>query len=1038
LNPFVEVGGKSVHQGGSIVITSFKRSRSRHSHRRPVHLETLETRRLLAASISVSSDFGGTIADGDTTPSQAEGTDFGIAFVGQSPPLHIYQVTNTSATDDLTLGNLSVPQNYQIEKDLPDVLGPGASAFFAISMTASAQQTNTGTVSFTTNVPGSETFDFVVTGQLQAAAPDADNIFEDVSSFSDADSIKRSEGSDSEGLPVSFVQNSLLRFNVPTGQADVKFTLATTLALDVGATGDGQMLVLRDSDNDNLLDLAELNAPVTTFTPPTGAGASSKTVSLTADTYFVLLRVTNFTTTDPPAEPPMVQIDYSLQTQITAIQPADIAVTFGDAIINDNATTTSAGDGTDFGSAQVGQAAVERTFSVTNTGDDDLVLGGANTTGDFQVVSGLPATLAGGASASVVVRMLTTSAGAKTGTVSFSTNVTNKDPFNFAVSGNVTPAPVPVGDIAVSLQGGAALVSGQGTAIDFGSVNLGQSGPSRVFVVTNAGTGTLTLGSVTLPSGFTLTDPLATTLAPGASDSFTVKLDTSGSAASHSGNVSIASNDPDENPFTFPITGVVSGTGPEIGVSLQGGGALTDDQLAVVEFGNSPLGQAPGQAHTFVVTNSGSTTLNVGTVSVPSGFIIGDPLNTTIAPGQQDTFTLLVSTTTPGDRSGTVSIASNDGDENPFTFPVHASVGVSAVSNAEINVLLNGDSVASGGTIDFGTAPIGGTSPQRTITVQNLGSEALSLGQVALPAGYTLIDGLNSNSLDPGASDTFTVKLETSLAGTRNGQATISNSDSDENPYVLNFTGKVGVAAGAAPFTIGPVSAKVPPVVIAGTKKAKAVASFKIINVSSTVPFSGPVTFILLASDDTTPDPGDSTLGAATRTVKLKGGKSKTIKVKGVFDATGPAGTKTLLVTATTTGSQADGVGPQVIVQAPFVHLTGSLAPQPPLARPLTFGRPAKLSIPLTNGGNVPTSKTPATYTLLVTTAGTPETSVFSTAALGKISLKPGQTKAQKLSVTFPAGSFAPGSYTLLVRITAADLNDTNGQTVALIPFSIS
>ena len=52
--------------------------------------------------------------------------------------------------------------------------------------------------------------------------------------------------------------------------------------------------------------------------------------------------------------------------------------------------------------------------------------------------------------------------------------------------------------------------------------------------------------------------------------------------------------------------------------------------------------------------------------------------------------------------------------------------------------------------------------------------------------------------------------------------------------------------------------------------------------------------------------------------------------------------------------------------------------------------------------------------------------------------MKPGQTKAQKLSVTFPAGSFAPGSYTLLVRITAADLNDTNGQTVALIPFSIS
>ena len=62
---------------------------------------------------------------------------------------------------------------------------------------------------------------------------------------------------------------------------------------------------------------------------------------------------------------------------------------------------------------------------------------------------------------------------------------------------------------------------------------------------------------------------------------------------------------------------------------------------------------------------------------------------------------------------------------------------------------------------------------------------------------------------------------------------------------------------------------------------------------------------------------------------------------------------------------------------------------------------------------------------------------MFETTALGRISLKPGQTKPQKLTVTFAPGTFAPGSYTLIVRLTSAALNQTNGQTVALIPFTI-
>jgi len=93
---------------------------------------------------------------------------------------------------------------------------------------------------------------------------------------------------------------------------------------------------------------------------------------------------------------------------------------------------------------------------------------------------------------------------------------------------------------------------------DFGSVQQGQPGISHTFTVRNDGGQTLTLGSVSVPRGFTLVEDLSSSLAPGASDTFTVRLET-GSVGTFSGDVSFSTNDSDENPFNFRITGTVSG-----------------------------------------------------------------------------------------------------------------------------------------------------------------------------------------------------------------------------------------------------------------------------------------------------------------------------------------------------------------------------------------------------------------------------------------------------------------------------------------------
>jgi hypothetical protein len=93
-------------------------------------------------------------------------------------------------------------------------------------------------------------------------------------------------------------------------------------------------------------------------------------------------------------------------------------------------------------------------------------------------------------------------------------------------------------------------------SVAFGATPIGVP-LDKTFSIQNTGTGVLTLGAITLPSGFSLVaGPGISSLAAGASTSFTVRFDASASGTS-SGTLAIATNDADENPFNFTISGMV-------------------------------------------------------------------------------------------------------------------------------------------------------------------------------------------------------------------------------------------------------------------------------------------------------------------------------------------------------------------------------------------------------------------------------------------------------------------------------------------------
>jgi hypothetical protein len=106
--------------------------------------------------------------------------------------------------------------------------------------------------------------------------------------------------------------------------------------------------------------------------------------------------------------------------------------------------------------------------------------------------------------------------------------------------------------------------------------------------------------------------------------------------------------------------------------------------------------------------------------------------------------------------------------------------------------------VANGRTtpLDFGTVSPGAAPPQRAFTVANLGSNTLSLANLALPRGFVLA-GSFPTGIAVGGSATFTVQMATAIPGIETGVLSFNTSDPNAPTYRFAIKGTVtGAPAG--------------------------------------------------------------------------------------------------------------------------------------------------------------------------------------------------------------------------------------------------
>ncbi|MBI4904975.1 MAG: choice-of-anchor D domain-containing protein [Acidobacteria bacterium] len=440
----------------------------------------------------------------------------------------------------------------------------------------------------------------------------------------------------------------------------------------------------------------------------------------------------------------------------------------------------------DFGSVTVNQSR-EAPLTLRNTGTAALTITSLiSTNARFTVVGAVaPLSIAAGGSQPVTVRFTPVAPGQATATLS--------------IASNGPEATVPLSGTGVSAAAGAIEISP--ASLDFGSVNTGQS---RDFALTirNTGNAALALTSVTLSNPlFGLGQAFAGSSVPAGSALTLIVRFTPVSAGTHTGTLTVLSNDAARPSITVALTGT--------GAPAGGGTCPSTTNVAL----NKPASQSSGTTPASLGNN--------GIINEPNAY--GFHTNVEQSPWWQvDLGTLSticeVRLYNRADesfaRARTVQVRfSNDGVNFTTAYAHNGTVwGVGGtpalvimnevrgrtaryvrIQLAEIEYLhlreveVYGFSGVGGGgttsgpaisvsptTIDFGTVALGSTAT-RTLTITNTGTAALnsSLG-VASPFALSPAD---IPLLAPGASANSTIRFTPTSAGPATQNLTIATND---------------------------------------------------------------------------------------------------------------------------------------------------------------------------------------------------------------------------------------------------------------------
>ncbi|MEJ7593342.1 MAG: cadherin domain-containing protein [Planctomycetaceae bacterium] len=163
-------------------------------------------------------------------------------------------------------------------------------------------------------------------------------------------------------------------------------------------------------------------------------------------------------------------------------------------------------------------------------------------------------------------------------------------------------------------------------SVDFG-ITKTNTALIRTFEVTNHGDSDLVLGTLTVPSGYSIITAPAVTVPRFGITQFQIQLDAL-STGQFAGTISLATNEPTtvganvdgivEAPFTFNVTAEVTGEPSNVQLAVDPGAIFQND--GYFDFGSTIDGTPV--PYRFRVTNIGTGSLSITGIAAPAGFLV--------------------------------------------------------------------------------------------------------------------------------------------------------------------------------------------------------------------------------------------------------------------------------------------------------------------------------------------------------------------------------------------------------------------------------
>jgi Abnormal spindle-like microcephaly-assoc'd, ASPM-SPD-2-Hydin/HYDIN/CFA65/VesB-like, Ig-like domain/K319L-like, PKD domain len=416
----------------------------------------------------------------------------------------------------------------------------------------------------------------------------------------------------------------------------------------------------------------------------------------------------------------------------------------------------------------------------------------------------------------------------------------------------------------VLIKGMAPEVDTQPAAWDFGAQRVNTTSGSKTIAITNTGTDSLVISSLTLTGAqsadFHFTSAsLPQTVAPGGSTSVNVTFTPKNSGA-RSATLEIADNAAG-SPHKVALTG--TGTAPEFSASP-----------SPLLFGGINVG-ASGSG-TLLINNTGTAPLNVSVLSLTgadSGYFSIDPVQLPLAiqAGGSASLHLKFTPTTPGARQATLVITADDsGSPHSISLSGTGTQPVLGVSPASIT---------------FSAQQVSTTSSPMNLTINNTGDGNLVISSLAL-TGANASDFSKSASalpitVPPGQNTVVSLTFSPTVIGTRVASLTITDTATGSPHNVaLSGTGTApafGIAPASVTFANQLVGVQSAPTTVTITNTGT--ADLKISALSLTGNSPGDFGFTPASALPVTVTAGNSTTIAVTFTPSSVGARSASLSI---------------------------------------------------------------------------------------------------------------------------------------------------------------